>query len=229
MTCYSSKCKVLHIGNANLNSDYKVRDIQLETLDTQKDLGIVTNSDLKTTKHCIEVEKTCNRLLGYIKHQLQYRNKKIVVTLYNSLVLPHLQYCIPFWSPSLMKDINRLEKIQARATKLIPEIMHLSYQNRLQALGMSTLKARRNRLDLIQMYKIIHEVDNVDNAKYFTLNTNKTRNNGYKLEVKTHTTNTLGNSFNYRVVQIWNSLPSEVVASGTLITFKSRLDGVCKH
>ncbi len=172
-------------------------DIQLETSDTKKDLGIVISSDLKITKLCIEVEKKCNRLLGYIKHLFHYRNKKIMVTLYNSLVLPHLQYCIQFWFPSLIKDLNRQEKIQARATKLIPEIRHLSYENRLQALGMSTLKARRIRLDLIQMYKILRGVDNLDYAKYFTLNTNKTRNNGYKLEVKTHTTNTLGNSFNY--------------------------------
>ncbi len=113
--------------------------------------------------------------------------------------------------------------------KLISEIRHLSFENRLQALGMSTLKARRIRLDLIQTYKILHGVDNVDYAKYFTLNTNKTRNNGYKLEVKTHTTNTLGNSFNYRIVKIWNSLPSEVVASESVGSFKSRLDGVFKN
>ncbi len=66
-------------------------DIQLETIDTQKDLGIVISSDLKTTKHCIKVKKKCNRLLGYIKRKFQYINKTIVVTLYNSLVLPHLQ------------------------------------------------------------------------------------------------------------------------------------------
>ncbi len=71
--------------------------------------------------------------------------------------------------------------------------------------------------------------DNVDYAKYFALNTNKTRNNGYKLEVKTHTPNTLGNSFNYRVVKIWNSLPSDVVASETVGSFKSRLDRVFKN
>ncbi len=107
-----------------------MRDIQLETIDTQKDLGIVNSSNLKITKHCIEVEKKCHRLLGYIKRQFQFRNKKIVVSLYNLLVLPDLQYCIQFWSPSLIKDINRLEKIQARVTKLIPEIWHLSYENR---------------------------------------------------------------------------------------------------
>ncbi len=134
-----------------------------------------------------------------------------------------------FWSPSLIKDINRLEKIKARATNLIPQIRHLSYENRLQALGMSTLKARRIRLDLIQTYKILHGVDNVDSDKYLTLNTNNTRNNGYKLEVKTHTTNTLGNSFNYRVVKIWNSLPSEVVASKTISIFKNRLERVFEN
>ncbi len=109
--------------------------------------SIVISSDLKTTKHCIEVEKKCNHLLGYIKRQFQYRNKKIVVTLYNLLVLPHLQYCIQFWSPYLIKAINRLEKIQAMATKPIPEIRHLLYENRLQALGVSTLKARYIRLN----------------------------------------------------------------------------------
>ncbi len=44
-----------------------------------------------------------------------------------------------------------------------------------------------------------------------------------------HTMNTLGNTFNYRVVKIWNSLPSEVVASESVGTFKSRLDGVFKN
>ncbi len=47
-----------------------------------------------------------------------------------------------------------------------------------------------------------------------------------KLKVKTHTMNTLGNSFNYKVVKIWNSLPSDVIASKTVCTFKNRLDSV---
>ncbi len=75
-------------------------------------------------------------------------------------------------------------------------------------------------------YKILHGVDNVDYDKYFTLNKNSTKNNGYKLKVKMQITNTLGNSFNYRVVKILKSLPSEVVASETVGTFKNRLDRV---
>ncbi len=99
-----------------------------------------------------------------------------------------------------------------------------------KALGISNLKSRSIRLYFIQTYKILHGVDNIDYAKYFTLNTNKfSRNNGYKLEVKTQIMNTLGNSFNYRVVKIWNSPPSEVVASETVGTFKNRLDRMLEN
>ncbi len=47
----------MHIGNANINTDYTMKDIQIETIDMQKDLGILISSDLKTSKHWIEVEK----------------------------------------------------------------------------------------------------------------------------------------------------------------------------
>ncbi len=85
-----------------------------------------------------------------------------------------------------------MQKVQARATKLIPEIRHLPYEGRLQILGMRSLKDRHLRLDLIQTYKILHAFDNVDYKKYFTLNQNSNRNNGYKLHVKVHNGSILG-------------------------------------
>ncbi len=170
------------------------------------------------------MEKKCNRLLGYKKRRFRYKNKKIVITLYNSLVFPHLKYCIQFWSPSLANDIKSLETVQARATKLIPEIRHLSYEGRLEILGMSSLKDRLLRLDLIQTYKILHGFDSVDYKKYFTLNQNANRNNRYKLNVKAHNGSILGNFFTYRVVNFWNKLPSSIVSSKTEVIFKSRLD-----
>ncbi len=93
-------CKVMCVATSNTNSSYNLGGLQIETTDTEKVLGIISNN-LKTTKQCINVEKKCNYLLGYIKRHVRYKNKKIVVTLYNTLVLPHLQYCIEFWSPSL--------------------------------------------------------------------------------------------------------------------------------
>ncbi len=82
---------------------------------------------------------------------------------------------------------------------------------------MRSLKDRRLRLDLIQTYKILHGFDNVDYEKYFTLNQNSNRNNGYKLNVKAHN----GSIFTYRVLNFWNKLPSSIVSSQTVGIFKN--------
>ena len=83
---------------------------------------VIIANDLKSSNHCIEAVKKSQKLLGYIKRQFRTRNKETILTLYNALVRPHLEYAIQFWSLSLRKDIERLEAVQARSTKLIPSI-----------------------------------------------------------------------------------------------------------
>ena len=67
---------------------------------------------------------------------------------YKSLVRPHLEYCCQVWSPYLSKDINLIEGVQRRGTKLIKYIRHLSYDERLENLGLSRLTTKRVRSDL---------------------------------------------------------------------------------
>ncbi|KAK3889934.1 hypothetical protein Pcinc_006087 [Petrolisthes cinctipes] len=117
----------------------------LVSTDTEKDLGVTITSDLKFSKQCIEAEKKAQRMLGYIKRQFGYQNKEIVLCLYNFLVRPHLEYAVQFWSPSYRKDIARLERVQARATKLIPSLRHKSYKDRLVELDLFSLETRRLR------------------------------------------------------------------------------------
>ena len=91
----------------------------------------------------------------------QPNHKKTIVRLYKSLVRPKLEYCLQSWNPSLIKDIELLEQVQHRATKLIPEIAHLSYHERLKYLNLTTLELRRHQEDLIETFKILkilHEV-----------------------------------------------------------------------
>ena len=218
------KCKVMHIGHANPSANYTLLGSAVSSTELEKDLGVLISSDLKFSKQCIEVEKKAQRLLGYIKRQFRFRNKEIVLTLYNSLVRPHLEYAVQFWSPTLKKDIARLERVQARATKLIPSIRHMGYQRRLKALGLFTLETRRLRGQLIEVFKILRGFENIDYEHLFSLNTSTTRNHGWKLSLKRFHRDTLGNFFTYKICNTWNKLPPKVVDSSMIEQFKSRLD-----
>jgi ribonucleases P/MRP protein subunit RPP40 len=63
------------------------------------------------------------------------------------------------WSPYLAGDIKLLEQVQHRATKMIPQLSHLSYEDRLKRLNLTTLEQRRERGDLIEMYKIAYQIE----------------------------------------------------------------------
>ena len=88
---------------------------------------------------------------------------------------------------------------------------------------MMSLRARRVLLDMIEVFRIVKGIDNIDYTQFFTLNTNPTRNNGYKLDVKQFNTNIMGNFFSRRTVKYWNKLPAEVVSTENVQTFKNRL------
>ena len=116
------KCKIMHIGHKNKNEKYELLGKEIESVQQEKYLGVVITNDLKSSNQCIEAVKKAQKLLGYIKRQFRTRNKETILTLYNALVRPHLEYAVQFWSPSLRKDIERLEAEQARATKLYHQL-----------------------------------------------------------------------------------------------------------
>ena len=80
-------------------------------------------------------------------------DKTLIIPLYKATVRPHLEYCIQAWRPYQKKDIDQLERIQRRATKLIPELKHLSYERRLLECRLTTLETTRLRGDLIEVLR----------------------------------------------------------------------------
>ena len=163
--------------------------------------------------------------LGIIRRHIKSRKKNIILKLYKTLVRPKLEYCVQAWCPYLRKDIDNIERVQHRATKLIGECAGLSYKDRLDRVGLITLEKRRLRGDLIQVFKLIKGIDKIDYNKFFQLVDNtRTRGHRFKI-VKVRCRLDIRNKFfSQRVVNCWNMLSSDVVEAETVNSFKNRLD-----
>ena len=129
------------------------------------------------------------------------------------------------WNPYKVSLISDLEKVQKRATKMVSECRHLSYKNRLIHLNLPTLKFRRARGDMIEVYKILQGLYDSDIVPLLLRNTySATRGNKFKLaHVRSHY-DLRKYSFCSRVVGLWNTLPDNIVSSVTLNAFKNSLD-----
>ena len=102
------------------------------------------------------------------------------------MVRPHLEYAVQSWSPYSKKYIEELEKVQRRATKLSPDLKDLPYEERCRLLGLTTLEKRRQRGDLIETYKILNGMENIDYDMFFALRDSNTRTNTVKLQKSGH-------------------------------------------
>ena len=96
--------------------------------------------------------------LGLIKRTFTHLTKESFLILYKTYVRPHLEYCVSIWNPFLVQNIDKLEWIQQRATELVPELAQLPYETRLQHLDLLSLFCRRQRGDLIDVYKIVNHL-----------------------------------------------------------------------
>ena len=219
------KCKVMHVGYNNLKHNYKLQGRNLIRVEEEKDLGVIVKSDLKNGSQCMAASRKANTILGFIARNFDCKTPEVITRLYTSLVRPHLEYAVQFWSPCYQKDQNKLEGVQRRATKLVPGFRGLQYEERLKRLDMFSLKDRRIRGDLIETFKILKNIDSLNYDHFFELSSQLlTRNNGLKLKGQRFNTDLKKNYFNIRVVDFWNKLPASVVQANTIATFKERLD-----
>jgi len=84
-----------------------------------------------------------------------YKSKEILLNLYKSLVRPHVKYCRSVWLPCHQKDKTLIERVQFRFTRIIPGFSKLPYCERFKRLGLWSLEEKRNRADLIEVFKMV--------------------------------------------------------------------------
>ena len=161
------KCKLVQYGRNIMDHAYCIDGKEIENVQSEKDLGVTFDTSLRFTSHIANITKKANSRLGMIKRSFSNLSKEIVIPLYKSLVRPIVEYGSSIWNPMLKSDVQEIEKIQRRATKLISNISHLSYPDRLRYLKMDSLTFRRRRCDMIQVYRIICKIDNLDMSHFF--------------------------------------------------------------
>ena len=149
--------------------------------------------------------------------------------MYPTYIRPYLEFATSVWNVLSEKLIKKIESIQRRATKMVFEIRSLSYEERLNALGLTTLELRRKRTDLIQTYKIINGIDEVDidmgTGRNLRQGGRNLINHGHQIEKEIPGSNPMRNfSLPNRTATTWNILPSEVVRSDNVDIFKKRID-----
>jgi len=230
-----SKCNVLSFGRqVDKSYSYSIsqnnQTIALQRNDSFRDLGVVIDEKLTFRDHIHDKIHKAYSMIGIIKRNFKYLTISSFVLLYKSMVRSHLDYCSSVWVPYKKGDIELLEKVQKRATKLIPKIKNMPYIDRLKACKLPTLRYRQIRGDMIEMYKILTgkydaAVTPQINREYSSI----TRGNDLRLQKSRSKYDLRKHYFTNRVVNFWNSLPNHVVLADTTNTFKSKLDKFWQH
>ena len=183
------------------------------------------DNQLKFHDHTTTVAKKANRLLAVIHKTFQNFDHATFINLYKSYIHPVLEYGNIIWGPQYILDQEQIEKIQRRATKLVQDLQNCTYNDRLTALNLPSLKYRRLCRDMIMFYQLLHNHFSLDTSDLFTTATSSTtRGHNYKLFKPQATSRVRSTFFTVRAINDWNSLPNHIVNALTLNDFKIFLD-----
>ena len=140
------KCKILHLGTNNPRNEYSLSlnntRMVLEEVEKEIDLGITFDGNLQFTQHVVTCSVKARQRIGLIRRSFKCINDQIFILLYKLLVRPILEYANTVWAPAYEKDSEGLERVQRRATKLVPRLKHMSYPTRLADIDIQTKKSR---------------------------------------------------------------------------------------
>ena len=228
MTFNVSKCFQVSFGLPP-HKDHLLYNVNGDTLShilnsSFNDLGLTVSSPLTFNNHVNEVTNKAFQRLGLINKIFVNKTQACIVQLYKSFVRPLVEYSSIVWCPYTDMNIAKVERIQKRMTKMFPSLRHLPYRDRLESLGLLSLRARRLRFQLIYAFKMYQRKSDNCFLDFFTFSkASNTRGHCAKLIHEHNNRNYRSNFFTVSVVNIWNKLQPSAITAPSLTIFKSEL------
>ena len=199
----------------------------LESSNHVKDLGIFIDCKLDWDVHIYNICKKARRTSGWILNSFATRERVPMMTLFNALIRPILEYNCEIWNPFKLKQIIELEKIQRSYTFRITGTNQLNYWERLQNLNIQSLQRRRESIIILNIWKIKNK--QIPNTVNLTFKLHK-RSKAIKavLPPLPRTSASLltkyEHSFAVNGSKLWNTLPPELTIIPTKSLFKISLN-----
>lgn len=222
------KYQLIQYGkNPELKLPYTIdEDTTVNKSETVKDLGVLMSENMLFNDHIIECKNKAKKVAGWILRLVQSRSEETILLLYKTYVRPHLEYACSLWSPHLVKHISAIESVQRSVTAKISGLENLNYWERLQKLNLFSLQRRRERYDIIHLWKI-HKgiIQNDLNINFYDTPRYGWRCRRNNIQSRQRQLSTIRyNAFSSRAAALFNNVPKMVKNTDSLSVFKNRLD-----
>ena len=215
-----------HGSKDELKLPYKIDvNTQVEKSTDVKDLGVLISEDLSFNTHIMNMTNDAKRHAGWILRLIKSRDPEIVLLLFKTYVRPRLEYASPLWSPHLIKHITKIEAVQRTVTSKIQGMENFNYWERLKHLDILSLQRRRERYQIVHIWKISKGlIPNDLKLEFYETSRYGIKCKRPKYNQRQRYISSLKfNSFTSNGPALFNIVPVQVKKSQTLNTFKSRL------
>ena len=227
MSFNPSKCEVVRITRKRnpIKANYQIHGHDLSVVTSGKYLGVTLTDNLSWNAHVDDKTRKANNTLGFLRRNLARCPKDTKAQCYTSLVRPIIEYASSAWDPHTSRNIQQLEAVQRRAARFVMgDYKTTSSTSRMiSLLGWNSLQQRRGSSRLVMMYRITHDLVDIEADKFLQPSTLSVRGHSMRFQLPFCRTDVFRHSFFPAGIRLWNQLPERVVAAQTLDTFKAGL------